>query len=119
MYLDLSPRALTDVLCFRCPKIPSAPLLCSGEEGGRKAPVDFICLLPVSSAAKNEEPRVKNKSQHLSIPNYQGGTHFCCHSKAGNKHKDTINLVDRTPTDKPPGSPKAKAALLQSSENSS
>lgn len=79
--------SLPDVLCFRCPKILSVLRLCSG---GRKASVDFICLPPVISAAKNE-PSVKDKSQHLNIPNYQGGTHFCCHSEAGT-NPDTLSI---------------------------
>lgn len=79
--------SLPDVLCFRCPKILSALRLCSG---GRKASVDFICLPPVISAAKNE-PSVKHKSQHLNIPNYQGGTHFCCHAEAGT-NPDTLSI---------------------------
>lgn len=100
--------SLPDGLCFRCPKTLSCSCLLRKE--------DFICLLPVISAAKNE-PGVRNKSQHLNIPNYQGGTHLCCHSKAGNKH--TINSADRMPTDKPPGSRKAKAVVPPSLGNSS
>lgn len=93
MCLNLSSRTLLrkahSQMFFVSGAQRSSPFFVSAQEGGRLPWISFVWP-PVISAAKNE-PSVKDKSQHLNIPNYQGGTHFCCHSEAGT-NPDTLSI---------------------------
>lgn len=106
VYLSLSSRKLlTKVLVSNA---PGSSLLFFLSSGGRNASPDFICLLPVSPAFRNE-PSVKDKSQHLNIPNYQAGSHF----PATQKLETNTNILSiwwtECQPDKQPDSPHAKA----------
>lgn len=83
MYLNLSSRkrqtkahSLTKVLVSDALR-SFLPFFLS--PGGRKLPW-ISGLLPVSPAIRNETS-VKDKFQHLNIPNYQAGSHFAATQK--------------------------------------